>query len=404
MRPWASMNRVTLVPPERGHFGHSFGSTEGTPVMSGHFAPDHPVRWSAAMERALYGPDGFYVGGEGAAGHFRTSATAPDSVRAIFAGALAELLRRVDFGLGRPDPLDCVDVGGGSGDLLEALLAEVGPDLRDRVRLSVVERRPRPPGLPTAIHWLDAIPDVTGLLLANEWLDNVPLDVMVANALLLNAGDPVAGESDRDGVASAVDGTKDPAAATGSRMSLVLVDHNGAESLGPAPTAEEFAWLARWWPSGSRRELGRSRDRAWAGAVSRVRRGLAVAIDYAHMTTDRPPYGTLTGFRGGHETMPVPDGSCDVTAHVAIDSVAAAGERAAALPGRPPRTLLCDQRSALRCLGVSGRRPDYAVDPSGFAAALQRASDCTELIDPAGLGAFTWLLQGMDLDPAALLR
>lgn len=372
--------------------------------MSGHVAPGDPVRWSAAMDRALYGPDGFYVAGEGAAGHFRTSATASDSVRAIFAEALAELLRRVDTGLGHPDPLDCVDVGGGSGDLLEALLAEVGPDVRDRVRLSVVEHRPRPPGLPATMHWLDTIPEVTGLLFANEWLDNVPLDVMVANASLLNTGDPSAGKSERDGVGSAVDGAENPAPATGSGMCLVLVDRSGAESLGPAPTAEESAWLARWWPSGSRREIGLTRDRAWAGAVSRLRRGLAVAVDYAHMTADHPPYGTLTGFRGGRETVPVPDGSCDVTAHVAIDSVAAAGERAAALTGRPARTLLCDQRSALRCLGVSGRRPDYAADPSGFAAALQRASDCTELIDPAGLGAFTWLLQGMDIDPAMLLR
>lgn len=374
-------------------------------MTSSQVPPGDPVRWSAAMESALYGPDGFYVGGEGAAGHFRTSATASDSVRAIFAEALAELLRRVDTGLGHPDPLDCVDVGGGSGDLLEALLATLGPDLRNRVRLSVVERRPRPPGLPAAMRWLSAIPEVTGLLLANEWLDNVPLDVMVANASLRNADHPAAaGESERDGVEPVVDRTKDPAAATGSGMSLVLVDRNGAESLGPAPTAEESAWLARWWSSGARREIGLSRDRAWAGAVSRVRRGLAVAVDYAHTAGDRPPYGTLTGFLRGRETEPVPDGSCDVTAHVAIDSVAAAGERAVALTGRPAHSLLCDQRSALRCLGVSGRRPGHAADPSGYAAALQRASDCTELIDPAGLGGFTWLVQGMDLDPAAILR
>ncbi|MYS43043.1 hypothetical protein GTY23_17755, partial [Streptomyces sp. SID5998] len=64
---------------------------------------------------------------------------------------------------------------------------------------------------------------------------------------------------------------------------------------------------------------------AWAGAVSRLRRGLAVAVDYAHTAADRPPFGTLTGFRDGRETAPVPDGSCDLTAHVALDACAAAG-------------------------------------------------------------------------------
>jgi len=323
------------------------------------------VRWSTAMEHALYGPNGFYVAREGAAGHFRTSATASTSAREIFAAALGELLQRVDTSLGHPDSLNCVEVGGGSGDLLEAVLGSLGFGLRSRVRPAVVELRPRHPGLSAAVRWLDAVPDLTGLLFANEWLDNVPIDVLVDGRVL-------------------------------------LVDETGVESCGPAPATEETVWLARWWPSGSRREIGLRRDAAWAGALSRVRRGLAVAVDYSHTAADRPAYGTLTGFRRGRETEPIPDGSSDLTAHVAIDSVAAAGEHAVDSTGLPVRTLLLDQRRALRSLGVSGRRPDFGADPGGFAAALKRASDSAELIDPAGLGAFTWLLQGVDLDPAAI--
>lgn len=327
------------------------------------------VRWSAAMDSALYGPDGFYVVGDGAAGHFRTSAAASRSVRTIFAAALGELLQRIDSGLGHPDALDCVDLGGGSGDLLEAVLASIGPELRSRVQPCVVERRARPAELAERVRWLDAVPEVTGLLFANEWLDNVPIDVVV-------------------------DGPR-----------VVLVDPKGAESAGPAPTPEELAWLARWWPIGSRREVGLQRDRAWADAVSRVHGGLAVAMDYAHTEDGRPAYGTLTGFRRGRETQPIPDGSGDLTAHVAIDSVAAAGERAVlAGTGKPVRTVLTDQRTVLSSLGVAGRRPDYAADPSGYAAALQRASDSAELIDRGGLGGFTWLVQGIELDPAAILR
>jgi SAM-dependent MidA family methyltransferase len=350
-------------------------------------SPVEPVRWSAAIDRALYGPGGFYATGEGAAGHFRTSASASASIREIFAEAVGELLDRVDSALGHPDPLDLVDVGGGSGDLLEAVLDSVGSSLAARVRPTAVELRPRPAALSAHVAWLDAVPESTGLLIANEWLDNVGIDVVVDDRVL-------------------------------------LVDVLGVESRGPAPTAEEAAWLTRWWPSGQRREIGLNRDAAWAGVVSRIHRGLAVAIDYTHVALDRPMNGTLIGFRRGRETDPIPDGSSDVTAHVAIDSVAAAGEESVAAAGgesvttaggesvtaagQSPRvravaTMLIDQRAALRALGVSGRRPDYAEDPIRYSAALQRASEAAELLDPTGLGAFQWLLQGIDLDPTAIL-
>lgn len=322
------------------------------------------------MERALYGPDGFYVAGEGAAGHFRTSAAASPAVRTVFAEALAELLQRVDTELGHPESLDCVDVGGGSGDLLEAVMAALDPRLGARLRPCVVERRRRPSGLAARVGWLDAVPELTGLLFANEWLDNVPVEVVV----------------------------EEPA------CRVLLVDTEGTESNGPAPTPQEAEWLARWWPSGARREIGLQRDRAWAGAMSQVRRGLAVAIDYAHTVDGRPAYGTLTGFQRGRETVPIPNGLCDLTAHVAIDSVAAAGQDALRTAREVAvRSVVTDQRTALRCLGVSGRRPDYAADPSGYAAALQRASDSAELIDRGGLGGFSWLVQGIGLDPAAIL-
>lgn len=337
--------------------------------------PD-PVPWSVAMDAALYGPGGFYVAGEGAAGHFRTSASGSLSLRAIFADALAVLLERVDTALGRPDPFDLVDIGAGSADVLEAVLESLGQDLRGRVRPVVVEIRPRPAGLSGHVGWRDSVPEMSGLLIANEWLDNVAIDVVV----------------DRGGVEGG------PSDGTVSGQGLLLVDPAGAESVGPAPSAPEVAWLARWWGNGARREIGLHRDRAWAGAVSRVHRGLAVAVDYGHVAAERPPYGTLTGFRLGRETGPIPDGSRDLTAHVAIDSVAAAGEAAAIAAGRSVRTMLADQRAALGRLGVSGRRPDYANDPGRYAAALQRASAEAELIDQAGLGGFTWLLHGIDLD------
>ena len=127
------------------------------------------------MHEALYGPDGFFMRNDaGPAAHFRTSVHASP----LFAHALLRLLDRVDAALGRPDRLDVVDVGAGRGELLTQLAALAPPALADRLRLTAVELAPRPPDLAADITWRADLPaGVTGLLVANEWLDNVPLDI-----------------------------------------------------------------------------------------------------------------------------------------------------------------------------------------------------------------------------------
>ncbi|WP_223731854.1 SAM-dependent methyltransferase, partial [Streptomyces purpurogeneiscleroticus] len=148
---------------------------------------------------------------------------------------------------------------------------------------------------------------------------------------------------------------------------------------------------------GYRAEIGRPRDEAWTRAVRTLRRGFAVTADYAHLREARPPYGTLTGFRDGREAAPVPDGSRDITAHVALDACAAAGGTGA---------LLLTQRAALRSLGVDGSRPPLALattDPAAYLRALSGAGEAAELTDPGGLGAFHWLVQPVGL-PAGAVR
>jgi SAM-dependent MidA family methyltransferase len=320
------------------------------------------------MADALYAPGGFFVAGDaGPAGHFRTSANASPA----FAGALLRLVAAVDDELGQPPELDLVDVGAGRGELLRALVEMAPPGLARRLRPLAVEKAPRPPGLPPVMGWTDAPPPtVTGVLLATEWLDNVPLDVA--------APDP-------DGV-----------------LRYLLVDPaTGVESPGEEVTGDDAAWLARWWPPpgpGYRAEIGRPRDEAWAAAVSSVTRGLALAVDYGHLRDVRPLAGTLTGFRDGRQVPAVPDGSCDITAHVAFDAVAEAG-------GRPYTMIM--QRPALRALGVDGARPPLALastDPAGYLRALAAASAAAELTEPAGLGGHRWLLHPRGIDLAARLR
>ncbi|MEV0426973.1 hypothetical protein AB0I11_10650, partial [Micromonospora sp. NPDC050495] len=74
------------------------------------------------MDRALYGPDGFFVSGPGPAAHFRTSVHASP----VFASCLLRLLTSLDSALGHPVPFDVVDVGAGRGELLRSLSVAVG--------------------------------------------------------------------------------------------------------------------------------------------------------------------------------------------------------------------------------------------------------------------------------------
>ncbi|WP_435817476.1 SAM-dependent methyltransferase [Micromonospora arida] len=424
------------------------------------------MAWRDAMSRALYGSGGFFVAGTGPADHFRTSVHASPA----FATALLRLVTEVDAALGHPSRLDVVDVGAGRGELLQSLLASVGvavgvsgeptrsgrsglippragspetltptasvrpapdgpslaaipPSLAERVRFTAVEYAPRPENLPEEITWTSEIPaEITGVLLATEWLDNVPLDV----ALHTEGG-----------------------------WRYVLVDpESGAESVGDPVSLDDHDWLTKWWPNPEalpsmdgapnlrvtwsdatsegesgfgaarpaqessltarsrpgcpetphsdylRAEIGRSRDEAWADAVRKISRGLAVAVDYGHLRESRPVDGTLTGYRGGRQVPPVPDGSSDVTAHVAMDSVASAGAAVA----RCAYSLVL-QREALRALGADGGRPPLSLagtDPVGYVRALAAASAVAELTDPAGLGGHWWLRQpvGIPLGPA----
>ncbi len=137
-------------------------------------------RWREAAREALYGPDGFYLRpGAGPAGHFRTSAHASP----LYARAVARLLCRVDEALGRPPALDFVDMAAGRGELVTGLLGALPSDVAERVRPYAVELAARPEGLDDRIVWRDEPPEgVTGLLFANEWLDNVPVDVAEVDA------------------------------------------------------------------------------------------------------------------------------------------------------------------------------------------------------------------------------
>ncbi len=339
-------------------------------------------------------------------------------------------------------------MGAGRGELAGGVLAALPADVAARTRVYAVEIAGRPAGLDERITWLSELPDtVTGLLFANEWLDNVPVDVV---------------EVDSAGVPR-----------------LVLVAEDGSERLGEPVTGAAADWLARWWPlpaeEGLRAEIGLPRDRAWAAAVDRVVRGAGGGRGLRPHRGHPPPFGTLTGFREGRETAPVPDGTCDITAHVALDACAwaprtahapsgydphgrrydphgrrygadAAGHGAHLAPRAPrpgahgfpqrlpkrrarllaplsarhklprdtahepgkaarelPPARLLTQRAALRALGLTGARPRSRWPPRTpppTCAPLASAGEAAELTAPGGLGDFGWLLQPVGIpDP-----
>jgi hypothetical protein len=199
----------------------------------------------------------------------------------------------------------------------------------------------------------------------------------------------------------------------------VLVGTAGREQLGDPPAAPDLAWLDRWWPTGTesadrngvdqvrvdqvrvdrvRAEVGRTRDRAWQGVIAALRTsgGAALMIDYGHLRTARPPQGSLTGFVHGREVAPEPSPAVNLTADVAVDAVAAAGEEAGA------RTdFLVEQRSAVSRLlppdptpGPPAARPDGQPAGPGTLALLQERSERHALA--SAFGNHWWLLQTVE--------
>lgn len=303
-------------------------------------------RWDEAWQSALYGPHGFYRR-SAPADHFATAAQGLGHTGALLAEALLALAHR--HRLHR-----IVEVAAGRGELLVEL-ARHGD-----LELTGVDVVDRPAELPETITWLrapggDALPvGLAGLtdtlLLAHEWLDVVPC--------------PVASREP--------DGT----------WRHVLVADDGSERTGPPVEAEELLWLLTHVPPQvDRSEVGLSRDQAHADLVSRVDSGLVVIVDYGHTADTRPTRGTLTGYRDGGQVPPVPDGSCDLTAHVAVDSLGA--------------DELTPQREVLHDLLGRPTLPPHALsqtDPTAYLESLSRANALATLTSAAGLGGFWWAM------------
>ena len=271
--------------------------------------------WREAWTAAAYGPGGFYARGEAPAAHFRTSVHASP----LFAGAV----------LGAAAP-------GGRG---ARPARPAGPGRRRRRPGRAAGRRgwPRPTRRGPA-----AAARGRGRALVGRRAYRGPGRRRAA------VGDRAAGRQRVAGRRPARRGRADRGTAPASCWSTPT----GAESTGGPPAGPDAGLAGPVVAAGRRAATGprsaAAADEAWAAAVGRLDRGVAVAVDYGH-EADRPAGGRHADRlpRPAGQVPPVPDGSCDLTAHVALDAVAAAGRAAGA-----GDTRLDDQRAALRALGV----------------------------------------------------
>ena len=303
------------------------------------------------VELALYHPDlGFYETG-GAAGRGGDFLTSPE-VGPLFGAVMARALDGWWAELGEPSPFTVVEAGAGRGTLARTVLA-AAPSCAASLRYVAVERSAalraqHPAGVESAA--LMPAEPFTGIVLANELLDNLPFGLL---------------ERGPEGWVE------------------VRVDEHVQEVLVPVDEVPGVKAAV-----GARIPV-QDAARAWVeAALDLVQAGRVVVIDYADTTASmahRPWTDWVRTYRrhgrGGHPLVDL--GGQDITCEVAFDHL-------------PPATSNRSQAEFLRAFGLAevaaeARREWEARAHIGDLQALaarSRVHEAAALTDPAGLGAF----------------
>lgn len=323
-----------------------------------------PLGFDQVMAMALYDEQrGFYATG-GGAGRGRDFLTSPE-VGPLFGAVMARALDDWWDELGRPDPFTLIEVGAGTGALARSMRA-AGPACLGVLDHLLVEgssalRARHPDGVRSAAQ--PPAGPVTGVVLANELLDNLAFRIGVRQA---------------EGWAE------------------VAVDRAGAELAEVVRALEPgvAARLSRLAPDarvGARVPV-QDAAAAWpAAALELVELGRVVAIDYGDDTAslaERGPGEWLRTYRGHDRGGPALDalGTQDITAEVALDQVSDAVP-----PTRRRRQAAFLAAHGLEVLVEEGRRIWTERAHLGDLEAMtarSRISEAEALTDPTGLGAF----------------
>lgn len=309
-----------------------------------------PITFAEYMERALYGPGGFYERPPvGAAGDFVTS----PHVHPVFGAMLGVAVRDLFHELGGPTPLRVAEVGAGDGTLAVQLLgALAGLD----VDYAAIDASP---GARSALSAIDGVRAEAGLtdaahvVVANELMDNLPfrrvrgdreVRIGLEGAAFVEVETPWAGE---------------PGPA-------------GGETIVPVGALAFIDDLART-----------------------LTRGYALLIDYGAVGSSG---GDMHGYRDHRmvEDVLTHPGSSDITAGVDFALIARHAQTRG-LVAFPSVT----QHDALLALGFESWLRDELDHQQALLDAREGLeavrtwsgrSRATLLVDPSALGRFRWLL------------
>lgn len=363
------------------------------PAIAARVAREGPIRFDAFVELALYGDDGFFTSG-GGAGRRADFITSPE-IGPLFGAVMARAIDAEWERLRRPDPFVVIEGGAGRGVLAKTIL-DAGPACSPALRYVCVERshvlrtaaesllptEPSAnvfgavlggdldeervvPGTGPVVATLDDLPlvPVTGVVLANELLDNLPFRLL-----------------------QRTDGTwfEVLVGSEGDQLVEILIE-------APPDDIDDAERLAPDAPAGARIPL-QSDAAGWLRqAHESLVRGRIILVDYADVTSSlatRAWPEWLRTYRG-HSRGPHPlvaPGDQDITCDVAIDQLARF---------RAP-TVDRSQAAWLRAHGIddlvaAARTEWHERAHIGDLRALKarsRVGEADALTDEAGLGAF----------------
>ncbi|MEX1009116.1 MAG: SAM-dependent methyltransferase [Acidimicrobiia bacterium] len=357
-----------------------------------------PIPFDTFVEEALYGDGGFFTRAKGAGRRGLDFVTSPE-VGTLFGALVARALDEFWDELHAPDPYLVVEAGAGRGRLAADVLASqprCGPALRyvlvERSEALRAEQRellvlepfedalgpviPDGDGPPapvadvgpiaTSLGELPAVP-LTGVVLANELLDNLPFRVVERSA----------------------DGW--------SEVRVGITEDAFEEDVIPAAPAlatEADHVASGDVPVGTRLPVPTG-ARDWLLGCAAVLRGTLLIVDYAASAAELMERGqagwlrTYREHRRGASPIVAP-GEQDITADVPLEYLVHAASAAGLTLERE-----CTQAEWLRELGVEELVADARAQWDarahvGDLEALRHRSRVTEaaaLLDPAGLGA-----------------
>ena len=321
------------------------------------------IPFSEYMQLALYGQGGFYTTGGRAGRRGGDFITSPE-VGPLFGTVIARALDAWWKELGSPSRFDVVECGAGPGTFARSILAAQPKCLAAMhyvaVEISASQRALHPQGIESR----ETMPDgpITGVILANELLDNLPFRLFVFD---------------------------------GSWMEAFVSQASGSQFVEVLRTPDLVpSWLPQTAPLGSRAPIQDAAASWVRNSLSKIAQGRLLLFDYCSMST---PDIALTPWREwlrtyrdqGRGTHYLTDpGSQDITAQVMLDQL-------------PTGFSSSTQADFLKQWGIEDlvrkgnaywENMKYAPDVAAMKM-RSRSTEISTLIDPSGLGGFitsTW--------------